>query len=84
MTNVTWIRELQAESEKLGLYDMPPLSPWRIKRDVDGTTHYAVRDDASEPSGVARLKFQTEADAVKFVQESNALILRTMNGKKNG
>lgn len=59
----------------------PVLSAWRYESDgeIGNRTHYAVRDDASEPCGEARMDFRTAKAARKFVQESNALNFRLMN-----
>jgi hypothetical protein len=59
----------------------PVLSAWRYESDGErgSRTHYAVRDDASAPCGVARFDFRTAKEAREFAQKSNALIFKLMN-----
>jgi hypothetical protein len=62
----------------------PVLGAWRYESDGDvgSRTHYAVRDDASEPCGIARLDFPTAKMARAWIARSNALIVRLMNERK--
>lgn len=60
------------------------LGPWTAESDGEehDRTYYAVRDSADAPFGIGRVDFKTKEAARRFVRDSNALILRTMNSGK--
>lgn len=60
------------------------LGVWHYESDGEGhdITHYATRDDATQPCGVARIDFRNAKAAKEFVKNSNALIFRVLNRRK--
>ena len=60
------------------------LGPWIAESDGEehDRTYYAVRDSADAPCGTDRVDFKTQEAARRFVRDSNAIILRTLNSGK--